>query len=71
MTPTIEYSPVLQWRLNEKLEGNYYVKYGAGDIDWKKISESMAKALMSVGGIMLPPMLAGPDYTSRLVQVYV
>jgi hypothetical protein len=71
MIPSKEYSPIVQWRLNSKLEGSYYVKYGTADIDWKKIDESSARALVSVGGIMLPPMLAGPDYTGKLVQVQV
>lgn len=71
MKSKTDHNPTLQWRLDQKLEGAYYVKYGTGDIDWKKISESMALALASVGGVMLPPMLAGPDYTGRLTQVYV
>jgi hypothetical protein len=71
MIQTTEYSSVLQWRLNEKLEGSYYVKYGIGDIDWKNIDEPKAKMLIAIGHTVLPPMLAGPAYTGKLVQVYV
>jgi len=67
----MEYSPIVQWQLNSKLEGSYYVKYGTADIDWKKIDESKAKLLIATGCIVLSPLLAGPEYTGRFVQVYV
>jgi hypothetical protein len=70
-TPTTEYSPIVQWRLNEKLQGSYYVKYGTGDIAWKKIDTDTAQMLLAVGCVSLPPLLAGPAYTGRMVQVYV
>jgi len=66
-----EYSPIVQWRLDEKLVGAYYVKYGTADIDWKKIEESMARTLIAIGCEVRPPMLAGPEYTGKMVQVYV
>jgi len=70
MTP-MTYNIVLQWRLNEKLEGSYYVKYGTGDLKWKKTSNDSAQMLLAIGCQSLPPFLAGPACTGRMVQVYV
>ena len=70
-TPTTDCKPIVQWRLNEKLEGSYYVKYGTGDIDWKQIDTPKAKLLIAMGCVVLAPSLAGPAYTGRMVQVYV
>ncbi len=63
--PKEQYSPILQWRLNKKLEGAYYVRYGTGDISWKKIASDAAEMLIAIGCTVLAPLLAGPDYTEN------
>ena len=67
--PKEQYNPILQWRLNEKLEGAYCVRYGTGDISWKKIASDAAEMLIAVGCVVLAPFLAGPDYTGRLDRI--
>lgn len=73
---TMDYSPVIQWRLNEHLEGAYFIKYGTADISWKKIDSDSAKILLNLGCQELAPYMAGPGPSAypqsyRWVKVFV
>jgi len=53
-----DHAPFIQWRLDSKLKGAYYIKYGTADIDWKKIETHAALSMIAIGCLELPPKLS-------------